>query len=130
MRPTWPIRLGIAGMFLALSWIHAQINSPDDWPFYYVSASLLDAIAVLTLGQFKQSPLIDDLININFTSVIVQGVGCFMYFGYMAPTGYNAMIYTLIIIQWLRLLWVGPDEGHLVDGARFGMVHNLNRLCR
>lgn len=130
MKQTWPLRLGISGMLLAFGWLHAQINTPDDWPFYYVSASYFDATIILILGALGQSKLIDDLININFTAIVVQAVGYFMYLVYLPPTGYNAMLYTLIIIQWLRLLWVGPNEGHFTSSLRFDMVHNRNRLCR
>lgn len=129
MKDYWPTRLAISGMLLALGWVHGQINSPDDWPFYYLSAAYFDALTVFLLGSFGHSRLIDDLININFVSIVVQATGYFTYFAYMPPTSYNSMLYTLIIIQWLRLLWVGPNEGHHVNNSRSSMVHNPNRLC-
>lgn len=131
MKTSWATRLGIGCMLMACALAYNLLITPEDnWPMYYASAAFMDANIVLALRLFGNNQLVYDLQNINFTAIVVHASGFVMYMRYMPPTSYNAMLYTLIILQWLRLLWVGPNERNTVDNFRLDMVLNRYRLCR
>ena len=131
MKNTWVMRLSISCMFLAYAMAYNLLVVPENnWPMYYASAALFDALIVLSLKLFGNNQLVFDLQDINYAAIVLHAVGFLMYVAYLPPYGYNIRLYALIIIQWLRLLWVGPnDERSIVDNCSFSMVRHRHRRC-
>lgn len=131
MKNTWVMRLGISCMFLAYGLAYNLLIVPENnWPMYYASAALFDALIVLNLKLFGNNQLVFDLQDINYAAIVLHAVGFLMYVAYLPPDEYNIRLYALIIIQWLRLLWVGPnDERSTVDNCSFSMVRHRYRRC-
>lgn len=131
MKNSWAMRLGISCMFLAYAMAYNLLIVPEDnWPMYYASAALFDALIVLSLKLFGNNQLVFDLQDINYAAIVLHAVGFLMYMAYLPPDEYNIRLYALIIIQWLRLLWVGPDdERNTLHSFRFRMVRHCYSRC-
>jgi hypothetical protein len=130
MKRTWVTRLAIACMFwLAANLFDLLITPGKSWPMYYLAALFFDATLVLCLFKFGENSLVNDLQNINYTAIVVHAVGFVMYMDYFPPYSYNAMLYTLIGAQWLRLLWVDPNDRITADYFRCDMVLNSYCFC-
>ncbi len=131
MRNSWVTRLMIALTFSVVAFCYGQIFQPaSNWPMYYASAALIDFNFVFLLKVFGRNSLVHDLQNINYTSVIVHFVGWIMYMSYLPPIGYNAMLHSLILMQWGRLIWVGPHDRNSGNYFVFDMVLHPHRGCR
>jgi hypothetical protein len=120
---TWRTRViaGFAFFFVAV--LYDKIVLPtNDYQFTYALAALVDALFVRLLPILGNTALTRDLQKINLACVINHFYGWVIYMCYLQPSSYNAIAYSLIIANWLRLIWISPEDNDAIDNTTNHMV--------
>lgn len=120
---TWRTRV-IAGFafFLVYLFYDKIVLPTDDYQFTYALAALVDALFVRLLPILGNSALTRDLQKINFACVLNHFYGWVIYMCYMRPDSYVAIAYALIVANWVRLIWISPEDNDAIDNTPSYMV--------
>lgn len=97
-------RLIVCLVVLAPAIFHLGFFSDSSGFAYYVTAGCASLIVISMLEWLPRSPLVSDIQVINFVYIIAHGIGYAMYHSYMEPVVYNAVVLTLFVIEFARLM--------------------------
>lgn len=117
------------GLLMALLlWGHANAtanlpNSTAGMFVFHGSAALLDAMLLLVNPALLGGRLCDDMEVLLMASIIANALGWALYLAYAPPILYNAFMWALSVVQWLRLLYV---DRHDANRLGFNLVRGRN----
>jgi hypothetical protein len=111
----WKSRCIIAVGLIVIDYLYGLINSgPNKYPMHYVYLGLIDGGIFFALPKlFGKMPLIRDLQRLNYCAVIAHFYGFCIYILYFPPLTYNVAIYTLAVLQYLRLIWINKNDRYM-----------------
>ena len=84
------------------------VNINND--LYFAVCGLFNVLIIILLPVIQGTNFIDDLMKLNYATLLIQFAGWLMYENYVQPYAYNSMITALNIAQLSRLLWINDDR--------------------
>lgn len=104
----------LALTFFALVEYAAKLILPhvpfDD--MYYVACAGINFVVLLCLVQCEKSPLMEDLVKLTFVQLVFQFIGWCLYALYVPAFFYDVSIHCIVVATFMRILWVGKDDGN------------------
>lgn len=85
-----------------VSYVALTVTEPNDW--YYAVCGLFNIVYLIILTGFRKSPLMQDLITINYGQLIIQCAGWVLWSFGFDSYAYQGMINFLLIAQVSRIL--------------------------
>lgn len=84
---------------------------------------MADMVIVYLISFFIDGKLLSDMQYINLASICANFIGWILYMAYLPPTIYDALIQSLLLVQWIRLIWT---DNYNVNPIGHFMVHSDN----
>jgi hypothetical protein len=81
--------------------------------FYYAIAGGFNFLTLMLITTIKNTRLKIDLMRLTCAQLTIQFVGWAMYSLYMPAHFYNWGIYAMVGITYLRIFWVGRNDGDI-----------------
>jgi len=103
--------------------VHTHFFYNDVSFSYYGTAAIANLCVILFLSLASKSPLATSIQIINLAGIIVSMVGYVMYETYQEAHAYNAMAFSLIIIEFLRLI-VRTSNDRIHDVCEDDRLHH------
>jgi len=123
-------RLIIGCLFLIGDLFSHWVHGLGIAPFTYFIYMLIDIFTVKIILEIDFTDLSLDLALINVIAIVCHGFGYFCYMSYIDSEFYNKIIYSVAIIQWIRLLWIrNDDKNNFRRTANHSWITRLFILC-
>ncbi len=119
MNNSWQIRLVVLVLFTSCALAHKLLlldipNTPFGMFLYHGSAVVIDLMLLLCVSVLLRHELSFDMQVLCVFSMVANFAGWIAYSLYVSPTYYDATIWTLDVLQFIRLFsGVRHDPVHL-----------------
>jgi hypothetical protein len=123
----WRCRVALGLLMTSALATHAAAtatlpNNPAGMLAFHGSAATVDLLLLYLTPWFVSGRLCDDMERLNQASIVGNALGWGLYMAYAPPTLYNALMWGLTWLQWLRLAL----DDDAIDSLWSGLVRRLN----
>ena len=117
-------RLILFGLLTGVEVISAQLlQFVPRGHLYFAACGLINLVPLWVFTGSPDSGLMVDLAKLTAAQIFIQFIGWVRYTGCHPPDLYNVGIHFIVVVTYLRLLWIGPYDGSFSRHSYWHFLH-------